>query len=136
MRVPPFHSRGEDDGHFYALAYVPGLYVPPSGKSQDEAFFVLKFSPSKGFTRFSVSTVSPDGGLFQYSRGTDELDSVEYTMLRSWREEEVPLHAWRFDPSTAVEASAFTDDGARAAYEAARMRVARIIFLEIGRAHV
>ena len=128
MHTPPFHSLGEDNGHFYAVAYVPGFYVPPSGKSRDEAFFVLSFSPSESYTRFSVSTVSSMGELFHYSRGTDELDSAEYAMLRAWREEGVPLHAWRFYPSASVEAAAFTDDSARMAYEAARRRVAHIIF--------
>src|SRR5688572_6287913 len=93
MRLPRFHSLGDDDGHFYALTYVPGVYVPPSGKSKDDAFFVLQFSPSAGFTRFSCSTVSPDGRLFHYSRGADHVDSAEYAILRAWREERVPLHA-------------------------------------------
>jgi hypothetical protein len=127
MHTPPFHSLGEDNGHFYAVAYVPGFYVPPSGKSRDEAFFVLSFSPSESYTRFSVSTVSPTGELFHYSRGTDELDSAEYAMLRASRGERVPLHAWRFFPSAAIEAAAFTSDSARVAYEAARRRVAHII---------
>src|SRR5688500_1249576 len=106
MRIPPFHSLGEDDGHFYALAYVPGVYVA-SGRMNDEAFFVLNFSPSKNFTRFSYSTVSPEGRLFQYSRGTDEVNSVEYIMIRAWCEERVPLHAWHFFPAAAIEESAF-----------------------------
>jgi hypothetical protein len=134
MRVPPFHSLGEDSGHFYSVAYVPGFYVPPSGKSRDEAFFILSFSPSEGYTRFSVSTVSPTGETFHYSRGTDELDSAEYAMLRASREECVPLHAWRFFPSASVDAATFTDDSARVAYEVARRRVAYIIFQ--ARAHV
>jgi len=128
MRVPPFHSLGEDNGHFCAVAYVPGFYVPPSGKSRDEAFFVLSFSPSESYTRFSVSTVSPTGEMFHYSRGTDGLDSAEYAMLRAWREQRVPLHAWRFFPSAAIDAAAFTDDIGRVAFEAARRRVAHIIF--------
>ena len=127
MRLPPFHSLGEENGHFYAVAYVPGVYIPPSGKARDEAFFVLSFSASESYTRFSVSTVSPTGEMLQYSRGTDELDSAEYAMLRAWREQHVPLHAWRFFPSAAIEAAAFTDDIGRVAYEAARRRVARII---------
>jgi hypothetical protein len=128
MHTPPFHSLGEDNGHFYAIAYVPGFYVPPSGKSRDKAFFVLSFSPSEGYTRFSLSTVSPKGMIFQYSRGTDELDSAEYMMLRAWREEGVPLHAWHFYPSASVEAAAFLDESTRDAFEAARRRVAHIIF--------
>ncbi len=126
--MPPFHSVGEDNGHFYAVAYVPGFYVPPSGKSRDEAFFVLNFSPSESYTRFSVATVSPTGELFHYSRGTDDLDSAEYSMLRASREELVPLHAWRFFPSAAIQAATFTDDSVRVAYEAARRRVAHILF--------
>ena len=128
MRVPPFHSRGEENGHFYAVAYVPGFYIPPSGESRDEAFFVLSFSPSESYTRFSVSTVWPTGEMLHYSRGIDELDSAEYAMLRAWREQHVPLHAWRFFPSAAIETAAFTDDIGRAGYEAARRRVAHIIF--------
>ena len=122
--MPNFHSLGEDNGHFYAIAYVLGFY----GKSRDEAFFVLSFSPSQGYTQFSVTAVSPTGEMFRYSRGTDELDSAEYAMLRAWREEDVPFHAWRFFPSASIDVAAFTDDGARSAYEAARRRVAHIIF--------
>ena len=128
MRVPPFHSLGEDDGHFYVVAYVPGFYVPPSEKSRDEVFLVLNFSPSESFTRFSVATVSPGGRMFHYSRGTDELDSAEYAMLRAWREERVPIHAWRFYPTPLIETAAFTDENAQAVYKAARRRVALIIF--------
>lgn len=128
MRTPPFHSLGEDNGHFYAIAYVPGFYVPPSGKSRDEAFFILNFSASASYTRFSMSTVSSTGHKFHYSRGTDELDSAEYAMLRAWREEGVPLHAWLFYPSASVEAAAFTDGSTRTAYETARRRVALILF--------
>ncbi|MGL4622854.1 MAG: hypothetical protein ACRCZS_28000, partial [Chroococcidiopsis sp.] len=132
--MPPFHSLGKDNGHFYAVAYVPGFYVHSSSKSRDEVFFVLSFSPSENYTRFSVSTVSPMGETFHYSRGTDKLDSAEYAMLRAWREERVPLHAWRFFPSASIESVAFTDDTARVAFEVARHRVAYIIFE--ARAHV
>ena len=128
MSVPPFHSVGEDNGNFYAVAFVPGFYVTPSGKSRDTAFFVLRFSPSQNYTRFSVSTVSPTGNLFHYSRGDEVLDSAEYTMLQAERAERVPLHAWQFFPSAAIDAAAFPDKCARLAYEAARRRVAHIIF--------
>jgi hypothetical protein len=128
MLVPAFHTLGDDNGHFYTIAYIPGFYIPPSGKSREEAFFVLSFSPSEQYTRFSVSTVSPIGDLFHYSRGTDELDSAEYMMLRAWREEQVPLHAWRFFPTAAIDVATFTDAQAKADYEIARDRVAHIIF--------
>jgi hypothetical protein len=126
--MPPFHSLGDDNGHFYTIAYIPGFYIPPSGKSREKAFFVLSFSPSVNYTRFSISTLSPIGDLFHYSRGTDELDSAEYMMLRAWREEQVPLHAWRFFPTASIDSTAFTDDNARAGYAIARDRVAHIIF--------
>jgi hypothetical protein len=126
--MPPFHSLGDDNSHFYTIAYIPGFYIPPSGNSRDEAFFVLSFSPSVNYTRFSISTLSPIGELFHYSRGTDELDSAEYMMLRAWREEQVPLHAWRFFPTASIDSAIFIDDNARAGYETARDRVAHIIF--------
>src|SRR6266581_4288269 len=129
MRIPPFHSLGDGNGHFYAVAHVFGSYVPPSGRSQGEAFYILDFSPSKGFTRFSLSIVSPDGHQFAYSRGLDELDSAEYTLLHAWRDERVPMHAWRLFPSASVEEAAFSGDAAaRSAYEAARRRVAIILY--------
>jgi hypothetical protein len=126
--MPPFHSLDDDDGHFYTIAYIPGFYIPPSGKSREKAFFVLSFSPSVNYTRFSISTLSPIGELFHYSRGTDELDSAEYMLLRAWRDEQVPLHAWRFFPNASIDSTAFTDDTVRAGYETARDRVAHIIF--------
>ena len=128
MRIPRFHSIGDDDGHFYAVAYVVGSYVPPSGRSKNDAFLVLDFSPSKAFTRFSFSTVSPEGDLFRYTRGLDQLDSAEYALLHAWRDERVPMHAWRLFPSASIEADAFGDDTACSAYEAARSRVALILY--------
>ncbi len=135
MRIPRFHSLGDDDGHFYAVAYVVGTYVPPSGRSQSDAFHVLDFSPSVGFTRFSYSTVSPDGDILHYTRGVDELDSAEYALLRAWSEERVPTNAWRLFPSASIEEAAFGGDlTARAAYENARRRVALILYH--ARAHI
>jgi hypothetical protein len=99
MRIPRFHSVGDDDGHFYAVAYVIGAYVPPSRRARGDAFFVLDFSSSRGFTRFSYSTLSHEGHLFHYSRGVDALDTLEYALLRAWHEEGVPIHAWRLFPS-------------------------------------
>src|SRR4051794_16667239 len=129
MRIPRFHSLGDDDGHFYAIAYVVGTYVPPSGNSQSDAFHVLDFSPSKDFTRFSYSTVLPEGEVLHYTRGVDELDSAEYALLRAWREEGVPTHAWRLFPSVSIEEDAFGGDlTARAAYEDSRRRVALILY--------
>jgi hypothetical protein len=49
-------------------------------------------------------------------------------MLRAWREEQVPLYAWRFFPTASIDSATFTDDTARAGYETARDRVAHIIF--------
>lgn len=127
MQHPQFISFGEDDARFFALAYVPGFYEAPSGKTRDEAFLILRFSRSAGFTTFSLATEAPDGSCYHYSRGTDELDSAEYTMFRAWMEEKVPFHAWRFYPTSAVDDAAFGSDSVRAEYQAARFRVAHII---------
>ena len=134
MSIPRFHTRGKDEddgysGHFYALAYVVGRYVSPSGKTNSEAFHVLNFSPSERYARFNFMTVSPVGELFQYASGLEELDSPEYALLRAWREERVPTHAWRLFPGASIEEAAFGGDAAaRAAYETARRRVALLIY--------
>jgi hypothetical protein len=135
MRIPRFHSLGENDGHFYAVAYVLGSYVPPPGRSEGEALYVLNFSPSKNFTRFSFETVSPEGHLFSYTRGLDDLNTAEYALLCAWREERIPLHAWWLFPSSSIDEAAFNGDAkARSDYEAARCRVA--LMLDHARAHV
>ena len=128
MTTPRFCTYGENDSRFYTVAFVSGFHVSPSDKLQDKAFFVLSFSPSEDFTRFSVFTFSESGELLSYSRGTDDLDSAEYMMIRSWLEEGIPLHTWRFFPSAAIDPTTFAEDDARSAYESARRRVAHIIF--------
>jgi hypothetical protein len=138
MQIPRFHSIGEDDtgqktGDFYALAFVIGSYAPTE-RSHAEAFHVLTFSPSKEFTRFSFETVSPDGHLFAYARGIDQLDSPEYALLFAFRKEQVPMHAWRLFPASSIDEATFHGDAkARSDYEAARSRVAQILYYE--RAH-
>jgi hypothetical protein len=139
MRIPRFHSVGEDDdgnivGDFYAVAFVIGNYAP-SDRFHGEAFHVLKFSASKDFTRFSFETVSPDGHLYAYTRGVDQLDSPEYALLCAYRKEQVPMHAWRLFPAASIDEAAFHGDAkARSDYEAARSRVAQILYHE--QAHV
>ncbi len=129
MRIPRFHSLGENDGHFYAVAYVFGNYVPPTAPQNGEAFFVLDFSPSKNFSRFSFSTVSPDGHMFAYTRGSDDIETVEYALLRAWQNSGVPPHAWRLFPSASVVKSDFGGDAsARSAYEDARRRAALVFY--------
>lgn len=128
MRIPRFHTLCDDGGHFYATAYVIGSFVPPSRRTKDDAFFVLNFSPSKGFTRFSFATISPEGRLLRYTRGLDPLDSAEYALFQAWRDERVPMHAWRLFPSAAIETAAFTSPSTQSAYEAARSRVALILY--------
>lgn len=127
--IPQFHTITQDASDFYAVAYVKGNYVPPSGNPQGEAFFLLNFSPSKECTRFSYMTLSPEGYLYRYTRGLDELDSAEYALLHAWRDEQVPLNAWRLFPSSAIDEDAFCgDQAARNSYEEARHRVALIFF--------
>ena len=128
MRIPRFHFIGDDDGQFYAVAYVVGSHVAPSGGSKNDAFLVLYFSPSEGFTRFSFCTVSPEGDLLRYTRGLDQLDSAEYALLHAWRDEQVPMHGWHLFPSASIEINAFRDDIAHGAYETARSRVALILY--------
>jgi hypothetical protein len=45
-----------------------------------------------------------------------------------WLEERVPLYGWRFFPSSAIEESTFVAAQDRQAFEAARRRVAHILF--------
>jgi hypothetical protein len=133
MHIPRFHSVSKDDGHFYAVAYVFGSYVTPSGRSEGDAFHVLDFSPTPNFSRFSFSTVSPESHNFGYKRGSDDIDTAEYALLCAWQEEGVPPYAWLLFPSAAVVESDFNGDAeARSAYEAARRRVALMLYFARG----
>jgi hypothetical protein len=128
MNIPPFLLSNSGSGHLYALAYVTGQYTSPGPDTLPEAFFILYFSSSKDTTRFCISTVSPSGEVFHYSQGVAELDSAEYMMLQAWREQMIPLHAWRFFSTEDIAIDAFPDDQTRTAYEKARHRIAHIIF--------
>jgi hypothetical protein len=129
MPIPPFHTRGDPQGDFYAVAFVPGSYIPPSARSETDAFYVLNFSPSEGFTKFSHYTVSIEGRYLAYHRGVDELDTLEHAILDAWYHEHVPPHAWRLFPADTIEEDAFHGDAAvRSAYDLARRRLARILW--------
>src|SRR5262245_59295221 len=114
MQLPRFHSIGEDDngqktGDFYALAFVIGSYATTE-RSDAEAFHVLTFSTSVEFTLFSFETVSPDGHLFAYTRGIDQLDSPEYALLFAFQKEQVSMHAWRLFPASSIDEATFHSD--------------------------
>jgi hypothetical protein len=134
MRLPPFHSVGEPEGHFFALAYVPGTYGSPAAFPDNTAFHVLQFSLSPGFTHFSFSTLGGADGQFRaYGRGTEELSTPEFAVLHSAMQG-IPPHAWKLYPLAEVDWTAFeTDPPARRAYEEARRRLAHV--LRIARIH-
>jgi len=99
MRVPKFHSRGIPRGHLFTLAFVNGFYGSPSARKKslqkkDEAFFLLEFSRSKGFTQFMYLTVSANNHhLLAYSRGIDELRTLDLALLGGWHEDQIPPYA-------------------------------------------
>lgn len=136
MDVPPFHSRGKPSSHFFALAYVAGFYLPlpPSARKKpdpirDGAFFVLNFSRSKAFTQYTYSTVSAENGrVLTYTRGIDELDTLEYALLRSWQEHLIPPYAWKLYPETQIDWSTTKVEAkTQAAYIKNRRKLAFVI---------
>ena len=135
MHLPPFHSVGEPDGHFYSLAYVRGSYGSPVAFPDNTAFYVLQFSLSRGFTLFSFRTVAAADGQFRaYSRGIEELSTPEFAVLDSALQQRIPPHAWKLYPAAEIDWSTFeADPPARSAYEAARRRLAHV--LRIARTH-
>jgi hypothetical protein len=104
---PKFHSKGSPRGDFYSLAFVKGLYVPPSEKTKDDSFLILNYSPSKDFTRFSFAIDSADGRLHAYKRGNDTHDSIETALITAWYEYEVPPHLWALFPKSEVNRAKF-----------------------------
>jgi len=123
MQTPPAHY-STHEGDFYPLAYVLGFY----GANQP-AFLVLNFSPSPECTEFSHSILANDGKLLAYSRGSGVVDSPEYVMLQLWDREDVRLNAWHFFPERAIQDALFTNKDHRQAYQAARRRVADILWV-------
>ena len=105
--IPQFHSKGSPRGDFYALAFVKGIYVPPSEKTKDDALLILNYSPSKDFTRFSFAIDSVDGRLHAYRRGIDILDSIETALLNAWYEYDVPPHLWSLFPKQRISTARF-----------------------------
>jgi hypothetical protein len=106
---PQFHSKGNPRGDFYALAFIKGLYVPPSEKTKDDAFLILNYSPSKAFTRFSFAIDSLDGRLHAYKRGSDTRDAIESALLEAWYEYEAPPHLWSLYPKDLASKAIFAN---------------------------
>lgn len=126
MPTPPFHTKGRPEGDFYALAYVVGEYIPQKG---EEAFYVLSWSPSESFTRFSFSTARlADGSPLAYHRGTDDLDTLEFSILRASEDERVPPYSWRLYPAEHIDESAFASDGVRDEYAEVPTRLCLILW--------
>jgi len=120
---PQFHSRGTPRGDFYALAFVKGLYVPPTEKTKDDAFLILNYSPSKHFTRFSFAIDSVKRDLHAYRRGTDTHDSIEFALLTAWYEYEMPPHLWTLFPKNQVSLARFAKRKHSKQYQEARRQL-------------
>lgn len=120
MEIVPFHTQGDPEGDFYALATVAGRYYHT--KYDEPAHFVLSWSPTPGLTAYSCSSVSADGKLLSYHGGVDMLDTAEYALLSAAVCEGVPAHCWRLYPAAAV--AGFAAPGHQDGYAAARRRLA------------
>jgi hypothetical protein len=95
----PFCSTSEgDEGHFYALAWCSGLL--PEAKTSVEGRLVLRFSPSEGFSRFSLSAHDEPGKLRMYHRGPTHSLSIEAALVDCWITFGVPPFVWHLFPNT------------------------------------
>ena len=82
-----------------------------------------------------------DGRALSYSRGVDELDTLDFALLRAWHRDGVPVFAWRLYPAACVGWDALNIPAAlqhvygqtrlsdvRTLYEQARRRLCRILY--------
>jgi hypothetical protein len=128
-RYPPFRVQGDPEGDFFALAFVEGTYVSPTGATREEGFLVLRFSPTPEFTRLSLHTCTRAGQPLAYSRGVDRHDTPEFVLLEAWYEYRLPPHAWALYPIEA--ARAWWAGASRAhepAYWAARKGLSSVLY--------
>ena len=96
MKSLNFHDIGEDDGHFYVLAFCECGYQP-----RDQATpscLALYFSPSQAFSRFSFQCWTLEGQSQMYHRGPDYSSTPEATLLDIWVLENVPAYVWHLFP--------------------------------------
>lgn len=125
---PPFHQTGDPDGHFFALAFVRGRYVSPSGSTNSPASLVLYFSNSADFAPFVLMTVSGEGAVLSGHPFEHFLRTVEYALLRAADADRVPVAAWTLYPRTSVEDHAFPDAPTREAYWESRRRLCMMLY--------
>lgn len=126
--LPPFVRSGEDDSCFYALAYCRGAYGAKEPRKEPVSL-VLYFCTSPEYTRYSLHVVDSDGYGYAYFRGSDDLDTADYTLMTAWDDHGVPPAIWRLFPLSGIAEGdwrAGSDD--RAAYFEARGDLCRIVY--------
>lgn len=126
-RLPPFHTSGEAEGDFYALAFVAGRMAT---SDQKPASLVLSWSPTPRFTRFSTMIVAAETGrLIEYSRGQDQLDSIEFTLWREAIEKGVTPHHWLLYPKQQIRDAAWNGrTDVKDGYWSNRRQLCRVLY--------
>lgn len=127
MKVPLFPLNHPHPAHF-TLAYVAGYYCPPgcraSGRPPSPAFHLMRLALSEGTPCLSFVTVTVAGETQAYNN-SENIDNIEYALLRAWQREEVPVHAWSLFPIRPDDATALDDTPElKTTYNALRQRLA------------
>ena len=131
--LPPFQNFGVADDEsdeivalFYALAFIPGTYVPATA-GPVPAVTGLYFTTSPLFTPFSFAIFSPDGQQMAGWRGDDSSRSLEATLFEGALRQGTPLHAWLLYPTASTPSIEWPGND-REAYQAARNRLSLFLY--------
>ncbi|QJR09242.1 hypothetical protein DSM104443_00279 [Usitatibacter rugosus] len=123
MKSVPFYFSGDDDGHFYALAWCDGFYVNSGGNVPSA--IAIYFSPSPAFTRYSMSIHSLNGDHHLYHRGPDYTPAAEAIIIDGMVTFSVPPYAWTL--VSKPESSLFLA-GHEPGYQQARADLCRCLY--------
>ena len=130
--LPPFQAFGSSDddeivASFYALAYIPGTYIPATA-APEPAVTALYFTTSPLFAPFSLTIYgAADGRLLGGMGPNDYFLSLEAKLFEAALHYWTPLHAWVLYPSTGIPTIEWPG-GDREAYDAARNRLSLFLY--------
>ena len=130
--LPPFQTFGASDddeviASFYAIAYVPGTYLPATA-APEAATLGLYVTTSPLFAPFSLTIYgAPDARLLSGMGPNDYSLSLEAKLFEAALKYWTPLHAWLLYPSASIPSIEWPDAD-REAYEAARNRLSLFLY--------
>jgi hypothetical protein len=116
------------NGHFHAVAFIPGRYTPPGPKRGPLGFLGLYFAKAPKHPRFSFHTFALDGRQLAYSAVSSDDATLEFALIWGLIHYEIPLGQWRPFPVSSPERETLRKPRLAADYDQVRRSLGAVLY--------